>query len=543
MLRRVPVAVRLFGLVGLVVLFAAITFLCAVLIIGPLQKTVVANTHEVMLNGEKGKIKAATLAMAMTLGQALQSVSGEAAQQALIRKLLDPVRFEDDASGYFFVYTGTTNIALPPRPELEGQNLQGLVDTNGVHYVRELARLAGQGGGFVSYIFPKPLAGEEHKLSYATMIPGTDFWIGTGVYIDNVRREEHRIAAVIEGLFSQAATISVILFTVMLLALCALCLSIGYSVARPLAEATLAAEHIAAGNFDVRLTADGNDEATRLQTALNTMTDILRQDIQEIRSRRIEAEDKALLAQQALEQAQLASQEVVAQTALRFKSLQQIAAAVAHQLRNPTTIIGGLAGLLRKAPSPRQNYLEYLDGIITAARRIERIAKSVNDYSRIHLGEVSVVPAGDMLTAGREAGETLAGQLGRVVDWAIEGGQTPLLADPVVLAMAVREVVANAVEALPEQGGRVSLVAGKNDGGSFIAVTDNGRGIPAEEQPFLLDPFYTTKSVGVGMGLTKARRAMEEHGGTIAISSSPGGGTTVTLTMPATLPQTPPIMG
>lgn len=543
MLRRVPVAVRLFGLVGLVVLFAAATFLCAVLIVGPLQTTVVNHTHEVMLAGEKGKIKAATQAMAVALEQALQSVPGEAERKTLIRQLLDPIRFEDDASGYFFVYEGTNNIALPPRPELVGQDLQGLVDADGVHYVRELARQAGQGGGFVAYIFPKPQAGEEKKLSYAQMIPGTDFWIGTGVYIDNVRREENRIAAVISGHFRQAATISALLFAAMVTVLCGVCLAIGYSVARPLAEATMAAEYIAAGNFDIRLTADGNDEAARLQAALNTMTGILRQDIQEIRSRRAEAEDKAELAQRALEQARQASQEVVAQAALRFKSLQQIAAAVAHQLRNPTTIIGGLAGLLQKVPSPRQNYLEYLDGIISAARRIEHIAKSVNEYSLIHLGDTAPVLAGDILEAGRRAGEDVARQLGLAVAWEIEGRETRLTADPALLAMAVREVAINAVEALPPEGGRVCLAAGKTGTGSFIAVTDTGKGIAPETIQFLLDPFYTTKSVGVGMGLTKAQRAMTEHGGGIAISSQPGLGATVTLSIPATLPLAPSAIG
>ena len=531
MLRRVPVAVRLFGLVGLVVVFAAATFFFAVSIAVPLEQTVVRRTHEAMLDGEKSKLTAAVGSMAEALGQLLKDIPDEAGRKALIRQILDPIRFEDDGSGYFFVYQGAVNIALPPRPELAGRDLADLTDANGVRYVLELARQAQAGGGFVSYIFHKPLAGEEHKLSYAMMIPGTDFWIGSGVYIDNVRREEARVSAVIQKAFTRAATVSAVLFAALVLALCGLCLAIGYSVARPLAEATAAAENIAAGNFDVHLAADGDDEAARLQAALNAMTDILRHDIKAIQAHRAEAEDKATLAQKALEDARRASQEVSVQANLRFQSLRKIAAAVAHQLRNPTTIIGGLARLLLRTPSPRQNYLEYLDGIIDAARRIERIATAVNDYSQIHAGQRILTPAGDILAAARAAGEDAAARLGLVVHWEILGEDRILLADPALLALAAREVAVNAVEALPAGGGGVRLTAESGPQGGVVVIEDNGKGIPEEERQFVMDPFYTTKSVGVGMGLTRAQRAMQEQGGSIALDSGPEG-TRVTLSLP-----------
>lgn len=533
MLRRVPVSFRLFSLVGLVVLFSAASFVGAAFIAIPLEKTVVRHTQQTMLEGEKGKIKAAAHAMAVALEQALQPVATEAERKALVRRFIDPIRFEDDASGYFFVNQATTPVALPTRPELVGQDLNDFADPNGVHYVRELYRRAHGGGGFVAYIFPKPHGPETNKLSYAEMIPGTDFYIGTGVYIDNVQREEARIAGEIRGHFARAATVFAVLFTAMMAALCALCLAIGYSIARPLAEATKAAESIASGDFEIRLTANGNDEATRLHAALNRMTLILRQNISEIESRRAEAEEKSALAQQALLEAHRAGQEVVAQVALRLESLQKISAAVAHQLRNPTTIIGGLAGLLiKKNSTPRQDYLEYLDGIIGAAKRIERIATSVNEYSSIHLDKLETTRAGTFLDAGREAGEQAARRLGTPVRWEIDGGDVAMLADRKLLAMALREIVTNAVESLPGEGGTIRLTAATDGETASIAVTDNGKGIPAEECQFLLDPFYTTKSIGVGMGLTKALRALQEHRGTLSIASEPGRGTTVTLSVP-----------
>ncbi len=104
--------------------------------------------------------------------------------------------------------------------------------------------------------------------------------------------------------------------------------------------------------------------------------------------------------------------------------------------------------------------------------------------------------------------------------------------DPPLMRLAVSEVAVNAVEALPATGGRVRLSARGEDGGVVFAVEDNGPGIPGEELEYVFDPFYTTKTVGVGMGLTKANRAVQEHGGDIAIQSVEGEGATVTLTVP-----------
>ncbi|MBI4803620.1 MAG: cache domain-containing protein [Desulfovibrio sp.] len=533
MLRRVSIAARLFGLVGLVIFFAVAALVCATFISVRLEKVVVHHTQDTMLQGEKSKLKAAAHSMALTLGEALKFARSDYEKKALVREILNPVRFEDDSSGYFFVYQGTTNVALPPRSELEGKDLSDFVDANGVYYVRELARQAGAGGGYVHYVFPKPSGPEERKLSYSEMIPGTDLWVGTGVYIDNVAREEAKIASEIGGLFSKAATVSAVLFIIMVVLLCALCLAIAHSVARPLLEATNAAERIAAGDFDIRLSATGSDEASRLQAALISMSDVLRQNIKEIQARREEAEEKAALAQQALLEAQRAGREVVAQVALRIESLQKISSAVAHQLRNPTTIIGGLAGLLMKKPSLKQQYLEYLDGIIAAAMRIERITAAVKEYSAIHLAHLAETSAGEILSEAHMAGEEAARSLGRKVTWEVEGGDLPVFADKSLLAMALREVVVNAVEALPDTGGTVRLEAKKSDTGCEIAVTDDGHGIPEAELQYVLDPFFTTKAVGVGMGLTKAHRAVQEHGGTMEVQSVPAQGTTVTLILPA----------
>ncbi len=84
-------------------------------------------------------------------------------------------------------------------------------------FVRELARSAQNGGGFVQYIFDKPGKGLQPKLAYATMIPGTDMWIGTGVYIDNIEAAKLRVATMIDSAVKADTTKIVLIMLAMLL--------------------------------------------------------------------------------------------------------------------------------------------------------------------------------------------------------------------------------------------------------------------------------------------------------------------------------------
>ena len=122
---------------------------------------------------------------------------------ALIRAMINPTRFEEDQSGYFFVYQGTVNVGFPVKQENQGKDLGDLKDKNGVYVIRELSQKASGGGGYVEYIWPKPGAGDVPKLSYAEMIPGLDMWVGTGVYIDNIDKTNTTIREEIDSLSSK----------------------------------------------------------------------------------------------------------------------------------------------------------------------------------------------------------------------------------------------------------------------------------------------------------------------------------------------------
>lgn len=129
---------------------------------------------QIMNEAAQDKIMVATRNMATSIGEAIKGVSAEDERVAIIRKLINDIRFESDKSGYFFVYKGTVNVILPPNAQIEGKDLVDSKDVGGIFFVREMQRKAKAGGGFVPYVFAKPGKGDQPKLSYAMMIPGTD---------------------------------------------------------------------------------------------------------------------------------------------------------------------------------------------------------------------------------------------------------------------------------------------------------------------------------------------------------------------------------
>ena len=122
---------------------------------------------------------------AVGLGNLLKDVKGEKKRIALIKAFIAPVRFFPDQSGYFYAYDfKCVNIAHAIQKELPGKNLYNHQDTKGKYVIRELSAAAKNGGGFVEFYWLKPgTQGEQKKLGYVEAIPGTNYFIGTGVYI------------------------------------------------------------------------------------------------------------------------------------------------------------------------------------------------------------------------------------------------------------------------------------------------------------------------------------------------------------------------
>jgi signal transduction histidine kinase len=154
-----------------------------------------------ILEGHRSTLKTLVDLQAVQLGQSVAKLSSSEEKLLAIERLTDPLLFFTDKSGYFFTYTlDGVRINTPVNKSSNGKNLIDSVDTKGVRYIAELIKAARNGGDFVHYSFDKPGAGIQPKLSYATRIPGTDYLVGAGVYIDNVEAEVRSIRGEVSAL-------------------------------------------------------------------------------------------------------------------------------------------------------------------------------------------------------------------------------------------------------------------------------------------------------------------------------------------------------
>lgn len=114
---------------------------------------------------------------------------GDKEAEAEVKRILQGLTYGDD--GYFFLYDRQgKNLVHPIQPELVGQNLIDLQDTNGKYVIRDLIDLAEKGGGFYRYLWRKPSKGDlEEKLSFVVNVPKFNWMMGTGLYIDDIAKE------------------------------------------------------------------------------------------------------------------------------------------------------------------------------------------------------------------------------------------------------------------------------------------------------------------------------------------------------------------
>ena len=262
-------------------------------------------SQRIMLEGEKQKIQVATDSMASSLGKALAKIPGEADQAAFLREAIKDAFFEPDRSGYYYVYTGTVNVAHPVNPSLHGKDLSGLKGADGVYSVRELAKAAAGGGGFVTFQWAKPGKGDMPKLGYAAMIPGTRYWIGTGIYIDNIEGASAEIAGRMRAESQKILLVNAALFAVLFLGvLLPMNLVVSRGIVGVMRETTEAARSIASGNLDVRLSSGGAYEAGQLNHALAGMVASLKGTLAALSEKEAEALRKAQEATQAMREAE-----------------------------------------------------------------------------------------------------------------------------------------------------------------------------------------------------------------------------------------------
>ncbi len=216
----------------------------------------------------------------------------------------------------------------------------------------------------------------------------------------------------------------------------------------------------------------------------------------------------------------------------RMKELGEMAATVAHEIRNPLGGIRGYASLLYRDLEGEKNLQEMAGYIIEGTKSLEKVVSAVLNYSKPVQIQLQTMELGAYL---KQIGKFI-----RVdpafpsnVRMAFHIPDAPLLApiDPEALKGALLNLTFNAFQAMP-QGGELSISLLKRESYCEIAIADTGVGMEEELLQHLFSPFFTTKQKGNGLGLVETQKIVQAHFGSIGVRSQPGKGTTFTLTLP-----------
>jgi signal transduction histidine kinase len=217
----------------------------------------------------------------------------------------------------------------------------------------------------------------------------------------------------------------------------------------------------------------------------------------------------------------------------RLAALGQIAAGMAHEIRNPLLAVGGLVRRLERGLSPDAPGQAYMPAIREGILRMEAMVREIDEYLqyvRSSRDQFSAMHLEKVLNAAlaRLHGEmdlsAIILETGPMEDLRIHG-------EALSLTEMFFQILRNGVEAMPE-GGTLGLQVYAAGDKAVIQVTDSGRGIHPEHFTSIYHPFFTTKMAGAGMGLTKVYMIAQQHRGQIEVDSRGQGGTTFTVRLP-----------
>ena len=231
----------------------------------------------------------------------------------------------------------------------------------------------------------------------------------------------------------------------------------------------------------------------------------------------------------------------------RGEGLRKLALSVAHQIRNPVMGIGGLAGLASRKAGDLPSIVRYLEGIREECRKLEAVVGAVARFASLPPPVSRRLSVAGIVEDARLSLEEKAARLGFEFEWQQDVAICSVFADSHLMAAALgraspqRAGSGQNTDAREKKNvGKVTITMSVHDdseGWVRFSVNDNGRGIAEENMPYLFDPFYTTKAVGVGMGLAIVRRIATELGGSIHAQSILGQGATFTLVLPSQDPE------
>ncbi len=231
---------------------------------------------------------------------------------------------------------------------------------------------------------------------------------------------------------------------------------------------------------------------------------------------------------------ELRAMEDAVQRSKRLADLGEVAAGLAHELRNPLASISGCVELLRGVEGLSPEDERVLGIVLRETGRLDLLLTRFLEFTRP--APSHRVPADLSVLIGETLDVFAADRVahGLVIERALT--RSPAECDPDQFRQVVWNLLANAAQAIREAGstGTIRVTCHPQlDGGALLVVADDGPGIAAPERARIFTPFFTTKPKGTGLGLAVVQRIVDAHGGSVVLDSTPGEGARFTVRLPA----------
>ncbi|HEV3196663.1 MAG TPA: ATP-binding protein [Bryobacteraceae bacterium] len=271
-------------------------------------------------------------------------------------------------------------------------------------------------------------------------------------------------------------------------------------VTRPVLRLAESAAKVAAGNWGATVDTASNDEIGQLARAFNRMT----HELVEQRDRLVQAE--------------------------RVAAWRELARRLAHELKNPLFPLQITVENMQRA---RESYPEQFDEVfrestgtlLAELANLKQIIGRFSDFAKMPAPEMQAVDLNELAAGTLKLFEPQLAKSRVQADAQLDPQLRPVHADPEQMARVLRNLVLNAIDAMPE-GGTLTVRTVALAGGARLEVSDTGQGLTPEECERLFTPYYTTKTHGTGLGLAIVQSVVSDHKGRIAVESSPGKGST-----------------
>jgi signal transduction histidine kinase len=294
----------------------------------------------------------------------------------------------------------------------------------------------------------------------------------------------------------------------------------------PLREVAHGAELIASGRYEHRVPVHRTDELGSLAESFNVMAE-------RVAASQHGLEDK--VAERTGQLTDTLKQLEVAQTALvrreKLAILGQLASGVGHELRNPLGVMTNAVYYLEAIQPGPPKVREYLEILRNQIRLSEKIVGDLLDFARVRPPALESVVLPELVES--QLGRASVPENVRVIR-EFPGDLPTAHVDPIQIGQVVLNLLTNAIQAMEDAGGVLTLHGWRSGDCVTLQVADTGPGMTPDVLAQVFEPLFTTKARGIGLGLAVSRSLAEANAGTIVAASVPGRGATLTLTLPAT---------